>query len=206
MIVMRKNVLQIDKEFKLCRFCNNVHTIREGFYKYHRKNSDRIEVMNKCKECHKAFRKKYAKRTNFKRKDNAQRCKEYRQKHPERYREQKRKYIAKKRKEDKTFLVQDRISTQVYQYCKGKNLVKTNSFWKSIDYKPEELRVSLESKFWYGMDWDNYGDWHIDHIKPKSKYNIEQYGDSQFFECWGLTNLQPLWAEDNQFKGSKFTE
>ena len=203
---MRKNVLQIDKEFKLCTFCGKNLPASTSFYKYRRKNSDRKEIMNKCKNCHKAFRKKYAKRTNYKRKDNAQRCKEYRQKHPERYREQKRKYIAKKRKEDKTFLVQDRISTQVYQYCKGKNLVKTNSFWKSINYKPEELRESLEAQFWYGMDWDNYGDWHIDHIKPKSKFKIEEYGDGQFHECWSLSNMQPLWEVDNLIKGDYYED
>ena len=206
MSVLKKKVLQIAKEMKYCRFCERKLRVSEDFYKYRRKNSDRIEVMNKCKECHKAFRKKYAKRTKFFRKDNAQRCREYRQNHPERYREQKRKYIARKRATDKNFLVQDRISCQVYQFLKRKNLHKTNSFWKSVNYTPEELRKSLESQFWYGMDWDNYGDWHIDHIKPKSKFKIEEYGDEQFHECWSLANLQPLWEEDNLLKGDYFLE
>tara|TARA_R110002012_G_scaffold222540_1_gene394376 strand:+ start:571 stop:1191 length:621 start_codon:yes stop_codon:yes gene_type:complete len=206
MNVLKEKVLQIDKEKKLCKFCGRKLNVVTHFYKYRRKNSDRMEIMNKCKECHKAFRKKYAKRTNFKRKDNAQRCKEYRLNHPERYREQKRKYIAKKRATDKNFLVQDRISCQVYQFCKRINLEKTNSFWKSIEYSPKELRDSLESQFWYGMDWDNYGDWHIDHIKPKSKFIIEEYGDEQFHECWGLLNMQPLWSEDNLLKSNYFQE
>ena len=198
-----KKTYQIDQEKKYCRFCKQERSVNTDFYKYRRKNSDRMEIMNKCKDCHKAFRKKYAKRTNFKRKNNAQRCREYRLNHPERYREQKRRYIARKRATDKNFLVQDRISCQVYQFLKRKNLHKTNSFWKSVNYTPENLRESLESQFWYGMDWDNYGEWHIDHIKPKSKFKIEEYGDEQFHECWGLDNLQPLWAEDNLIKGDK---
>tara|TARA_R100000353_G_scaffold69116_1_gene53472 strand:- start:9704 stop:10321 length:618 start_codon:yes stop_codon:yes gene_type:complete len=201
-----KKTYQIDREKKYCRFCDKERNVSTDFYKYRRKNSDRMEIMNKCKECHKAFRKKYAKRTNYKRKDNAQRCREYRLNHPERYREQKRRYIARKRATDKNFLVQDRISCQVYQFLKRKNLHKTNSFWKSVNYTPENLRESLESQFWYGMDWDNYGDWHIDHIKPKSKFKIEEYGDEQFHECWGLANMQPLWEEDNLIKGDYFEE
>ena len=201
-----KKTYQIDREKKYCRFCDKERNVSTDFYKYRRKNSDRMEIMNKCKECHKAFRKKYAKRTNYKRKDNAQRCREYRLNHPERYREQKRRYIARKRATDKNFLVQDRISCQVYQFLKRKNLQKTNSFWKSVNYTPENLRESLESQFWYGMEWDNYGDWHIDHIKPKSKFKIEEYGDEQFHECWGISNMQPLWEEDNLIKGDYFEE
>ena len=85
-----------------------------------------------------------------------------------------------------------------------KILSKTNSFWTTISYTPEELRVHLEQQFWYGMTWDNYGEWHIGHIKPKSKFKISEYGDDQFIECWSLANLQPLWGEDNVLKSNKF--
>ena len=193
--------VKIDK--KKCNSCEEIVKL-ENFYSYQRKGKGKIHYMTKCKLCHRQFQKKYAKNTKYFRKDNATRCREYRNNHPGRYREQKRKYIAKRRKEDKNFLVQDRISCQVYQFCKRINVLKTNSFWKSIDYTPKELRSHLEGSMWYGMDWDNYGDWHIDHIKPKSKFKINEYGDEQFMECWGMDNLQPLWAEDNQFKGDKY--
>ena len=29
-----------------------------------------------------------------------------------------------------------------------------------------ELRDHLESQFAHGMNWDNYGQWHVDHIRP----------------------------------------
>lgn len=50
------------------------------------------------------------------------------------------------------------------------------------------------------MNWDNYGEWHIDHIKPlaiaKNKKEIE---------ClFNYKNLQPLWAKDNLSKGYQF--
>tara|TARA_R110000751_G_scaffold6496_1_gene27565 strand:+ start:13 stop:648 length:636 start_codon:yes stop_codon:yes gene_type:complete len=202
-VMVNSKIDSLEYQDKQCNFCSEVKEIN-NFYSYKRKGKETIFYMSKCKLCHRAFQKKYNKNTKYFRKDNATRCKEYRENHPERYREQKRIYIARKRKEDKAFLIQDRISTQVYQFCKRLNLEKTNSFWYSINYTPEQLVKHLERNFWYGMDWGNYGDWHIDHIKPKSKYTINEYGDEQFMECWGLSNLQPLWAEDNLIKGNQY--
>ena len=60
----------------------------------------------------------------------------------------------------------------------------------------------LESQFKDGMTWYNYGEWHVDHIKPISLFNFKHPTDNEFQECWSLDNLQPLWAIDNLSKGS----
>jgi len=63
-----------------------------------------------------------------------------------------------------------------------------------------ELKAYLESNFLPGMSWDNYGKWHIDHIKPCcSASNIEELEKLQHY-----ANLQPLWAEDNLKKSGKY--
>lgn len=65
----------------------------------------------------------------------------------------------------------------------------------------EELKNYLQSKFLPDMSWENYGDWHIDHIKPCSSFDLTQ--EAQQKECFHYTNLQPLWAIDNISKGAK---
>ena len=45
------------------------------------------------------------------------------------FRKYSREYIRNRRERDKDFRLKDKISTQVYQYCAGMNLSKTNSFF-----------------------------------------------------------------------------
>ena len=189
---------------KTCTSCNSTFMTATNFYSFRRKGKDSIEYMSKCKECHKKEVYARAKKNNYYRKDNAKRCKTFYKNNKEYFRKYSRDYIKVRRETDNDFLIKDRISTQVYLYCKNTSIYKDRSFWKTICYTPEDLRSHLESQFWYGMNWDNYGDWHIDHIKPKSKFIIESFGDEQFMECWALANLQPLWGDDNVLKSNKY--
>ena len=72
-----------------------------------------------------------------------------------------------------------------------------------VGYTLTELMEHLESKFQPGMTWDNYGEWHIDHIIPISYFDYSSYDDETFKICWDLNNLQPLWAKDNLIKSNK---
>jgi hypothetical protein len=71
------------------------------------------------------------------------------------------------------------------------------------DYTIGELRQHIENQFKPGMTWDNYGDWHVDHIIPIMTFSYKTVNDPGFKQCWSLSNLQPLWAEDNQSKHIK---
>ena len=73
---------------------------------------------------------------------------------------------------------------------------------RSYDILGEEwevIKVHFESRFTLGMSWDNYGEWHIDHILPISLATCEE----DVIMLNHYTNLQPLWAEDNIKKGNK---
>ena len=54
------------------------------------------------------------------------------------------------------------------------------------------------------MSWKNHGlnGWHIDHIKPVSKYNLLDPEEQK--KCFHYTNLQPLWAIENIRKSNKY--
>ena len=73
---------------------------------------------------------------------------------------------------------------------------------RRLDYSVEDLRAHLEARFQPGMSWENYGTWHVDHIRPCSLFNLTD--DREFAQCWSLANLQPLWASDNVRKGAKY--
>lgn len=52
-----------------------------------------------------------------------------------------------------------------------------------------------------GMSWDNYGEWHIDHIIPCAAFDLSNPTEQK--QCFHYTNLQPLWAYENKSKGAK---
>jgi hypothetical protein len=65
----------------------------------------------------------------------------------------------------------------------------------------ESARLYIESLFQPGMSWENYGDWHIDHIIPLSNFDLMDINQAKI-ACNHL-NLRPLWKLDNFVKGSK---
>lgn len=68
----------------------------------------------------------------------------------------------------------------------------------------ESFLSHLESQFKDGISWDNYGEWHIDHIKPCAKFDLFDIEEQK--KCFHYSNLQPLWASDNCKKHDKYIE
>ena len=61
--------------------------------------------------------------------------------------------------------------------------------------------IHLENQFTEGMEWHNYGKWHIDHIIPCTAFDLSI--ESHVKECFHFSNMQPLWASDNIAKGNR---
>ena len=82
---------------------------------------------------------------------------------------------------------------------------KSGRHWETIvGYTLSDLMRHIEALFSPGMSWDNFGEWHIDHVKPQALFRYESSDDAEFHECWALPNLQPLWAHDNLVKGARY--
>lgn len=76
---------------------------------------------------------------------------------------------------------------------------KKSSILALIGCSITELKEYLASQFQEGMTWKNHGKWHIDHIIPLASAKSYQ----ELERLCHHTNLQPLWATDNQHKGKK---
>lgn len=70
---------------------------------------------------------------------------------------------------------------------------------KLLGYSAIQLKEHLENNFISGMTWDNWGEWHIDHIKPVSSFDRNE----KMNIVNSLSNLTPIWAIDNLKKGNK---
>lgn len=75
--------------------------------------------------------------------------------------------------------------------------------WDVLGYTPADLRQHLEAQFVGGMTWSAFmaGDIHIDHIVPKSAFDMETIEDMR--ACHGLPNLRPMWAQENLSKAAQ---
>ena len=129
--------------------------------------------------------------------------KEWRDKNIDRHRKNKRTYEKTRKANDPIYKLINNFRTAIYQVLKENNVQKNGHYFDILKYTPEELINHLEKQFKDGMTWDNYGDWHVDHITPISVHNIVEIGDEEFMKCWSLENLQPLWGEENIRKSNK---
>lgn len=87
---------------------------------------------------------------------------------------------------------------------KSLNGNKNHIHWEfAVGYTRDDLINHLERQFKDGMSWDNYGEWHVDHVVPQDRFHYSSIDDEQFKACWAMSNLQPLWALDNIRKGNR---
>jgi hypothetical protein len=158
--------------------------------KYRENNKLKIKLINK----------KY--RDNNKNKI-AKEKKIYAQLNKEKIKIYKNNWYNNKLKNDIGFKMLRRIRNRIYYaLIKQRNIRKIESFTSLIGTNKENLWKHLEKQFKHGMTKENYGKWHIDHIKPCVAFNLINIKEQR--KCFHYTNLQPLWAKENLSKGAKY--
>ena len=131
------------------------------------------------------------------------RAKVIRDNHKPNSKEIQQRHYRKKRLEQGAKLC-DAMKAGIYLALKGK---KNGRKWESlVGYTLEDLMQHLEKQFQPGMTWENYGEWHLDHIQPRAAHFYTDSTDPDFQRCWALENLQPLWAKDNKEKSAKIIQ
>lgn len=154
-------------------------------------------------------------------KQNAQERKEQIKEYKQNHKEEVKTYLKQYYQEHKEKLINNmrqyrkihKQEEKVYRQTPIKKLINyyRNRIWSVLKRNTksahteellgctvEHLKQHLESQFTKGMNWKNYGKWHVDHIRPCASFDLsipeEQY------KCFNYSNLQPLWAEDNLHK------
>lgn len=205
---------------KICKKCKIEKDIIEFYEHKTTKDKLRSECKKCCKEKSKKWRKnnpEYAKEYNKKyylknRKQILKKKKEYRKNNPEYIKkwfknnpEYNREYKKKSRLIPKNRL-NHMISVLIRQSLRRKSSKKSKNgrHWEDlVGYTLQDLMAHLESLFKEGMNWDNYGKWHIDHIRQIAIFNFDSFENKDFKDCWALENLQPLWAKENLSRSKK---
>ena len=101
-------------------------------------------------------------------------------------------------------ILDDRAGNGMRRSLKGATVTKRWKWraWEAlVGYTITDLRTHVESLFQAGMTWDNYGEWHLDHIVPKYFFRYASESDLMFKACWSLPNLTPIWGSENVAKG-----
>jgi len=195
----RKKVNESSKKWR----DSNPEKYKETIKKYLEKNphmtsTERSKIYRKDED----FRDKEKERSKKYREENADKVRLSRKEHYHKYKKSEREYNnnykRNKLKNDPVERAKKNIRDRVRSYLIGEYEGKRT--FDIIGLSKSEFRDYIESKFVEGMSWDNYGLWHIDHIKPLCSAN----DNNEIVELNHYTNLQPLWAEDNIKKNRKY--
>jgi len=96
---------------------------------------------------------------------------------------------------------EDQKDDRLSYVLKRDNIQKTEHTFDLVGLTPDNFKKYIQKLFKKGMNWANYGAWHIDHIKPCASFDLRC--PVQQLACFHYSNLQPLWAADNMKKRDK---
>ena len=201
------------EQTKQCTKCGEVKDVSE----YHKHKEGKYGRISSCMICRREYNKQH-------RLNNKEKAKEYNKKYRLNTKEYNKQYRLKNKEKLKEYRLNNRDKLNEYyknrrnEYplfkmscnlrCRTRLAFKSKSWHKGgstekllgIDYK--RCIQHLERQFAKGMNWENQGEWHIDHIIPLASAKTEE----ELIKLCHYTNLQPLWASDNISKGATIPE
>jgi hypothetical protein len=176
------------------------------------------QISYRCKLCTSEYNKQYYQKNQSKLKERTQQfrnenpdyMKKWKQENKQKIQKQKRDWLNKnrtlinekernKRKINPAYKIKKNLRRRVNQVITRND--KSNATMNLIGCSIYELLQYLEKQFTDGMNWTNYGKWHIDHIIPCASFDLTD--PEQQKKCFHYSNLQPLWAADNIRKSDK---
>lgn len=188
-----------------CRCCQNEYYIKKGprpvnieLQKEGRKRY-RKQNIEKIREYNASYRERNAELIREK-------SREYREKNRARIKmwheanSLKKSHKASQRKiTDPLFKLSCNLRSRLYTVFRRMRCDKNSTTRKILGADFEKIKSHIELQFKPGMSWENYGEWHIDHVIPLASGKTQE----DLIRLSHYSNLQPLWAIENLIKGSK---
>jgi hypothetical protein len=109
-------------------------------------------------------------------------------------------YLRERKKIDINFKLICNLRSSLSDSLRKMKLTKQYKTKNILGIDINDFKSYIESKFKTGMSWENYGNWHIDHIIPISYAN----SIDEIYELSHYSNLQPLWEKENLIKGNRY--
>lgn len=103
--------------------------------------------------------------------------------------------------ENPALRIKKRVMNRIWCAMRRQSVNGMGSF-SLVGCSPGFLRDHIAKQFAPGMSFDNYGKWHVDHIRPCASFDLND--PEQLAECFNWRNLQPLWASDNLRKSDSY--
>lgn len=180
---------------KICTTCK----IKKHFIEFHKHKSQKDGFQKVCIICQKEYVLKNREKVYGTRKiwtqNNRKKSRKYKTKWRLKNPNYHKNWLDSDIKNKITHNLRCRINVALKRKTKSKKTMEL------IGTSIENLWIHLEKSFKPGMNRENYGKWHIDHIRPCSSFDLSKPEEQSI--CFHYSNLSPLWAEENLKKGSK---
>lgn len=173
----------------------NKEKVTEDKKDYYQKNKE--DILEKRKEYYQNIKTDDS-LLNKKREKDKIKTKEWRLKNKEKISQK----IKERKINDPIYKLTDSIRTLIWISINRMGFTKDSKTQKILGCTFEELKLHIEFQFQEGMNWENHGEWHLDHKTPISWADTEE----EVYELNHYLNFQPIWAFDNLSKGNKWSD
>lgn len=179
-------------------YYNNKDVYKEKSKEYRDKNLDKIkQSYEKNKEYYSLMSKK---RRELHKEELSEKFKKYYNDHKDYFKERRKKYNkSAKGKKKKLEWCNDYNNKNkhvvLWRSLLRRTIVqlqqkKFDTTLNSLGYSAIELKEHIEKNWLEGMNWNNYGDWHVDHIRSVGTFCSTDLPSV----VNALSNLAPMWS------------
>ena len=193
------------KEHKKKYYNENIEKVKVKNKKYREENKEKLRINNK--EYRDKNKEKYKEKREKNKEKNSKNFKEYYNEHKEYFKEHRKRYHES-----------EKGKAQKLKWCneynaKNKHVVlwrtllrrmivqlkteKTESTETMLGYSATDLKLHIENNWLSGMTWENYGEWHVDHIRSVATFDSTDLPSV----VNALSNLNPMWATNRTIDG-----